>query len=205
MSARGRYEDLSTILYLVPFAASGVYGLVLWVQNGISLFPTSSVYLGVTREPAIFMIGTGAVLLGVVLEVNGTDLALRRNKLAALSGTLQSMAAASLILVLLAAWYANGFTNLTGAATDFIVGRYGLVFPAMLVLLSYLISAQFKLASLSDRKTLGIVAMLLVPVSIYEIGRRQLFVGLLVALVLIVVGVGVYLFPTKKKADETKE
>ena len=204
MSTRGRAEDFSTVLYLVPFIASGAYGLALWVQNGVSLTLPTSVYLSVTRDPYLFMLGSLSIMLGIITEVNGTDLAARPAKLISLGNTLQSIAAASLILVLLSAWYANGFTDLTGLATDFIVGRYGLVFPAILVLLSYLVSAQFKLASLANRKVLAIIAMLLVPVSLYEIGRRELVVGLLGALLLLLFGVGVYLLP-ERKAPAPKE
>ncbi len=198
MSSRGRYDDLSTLLYLVPFAASGIYGLVLWVQEGISPTLPSSVYLTVTRDPLLFIIGTLSVLVGVMIEVNSTEAAARRSRLLTLGNTLQSMAAASLVLVLLAAWYANGFTDLGGAATDFIVGRYGIVFPAVLVLLSYLISAQFRLASLTSRKGLAVIALLLVPVSLYEIGKRALFIGLLIAFIFLLVGLGFYLFPERK-------
>jgi hypothetical protein len=198
VSTRGRAEDFSTILYLVPFIASGVYGLALWVQNGVSLTLPTSVYLTVTRDPFLFILGSLSIMLGIIIEVNGTDLPARPAKLLSLGNMLQSLAAASLILVLLSAWYANGFTDLTGMGTDFIVGRFGLVFPAILVLLSYLVSAQFKLASLANRKVLAIVAMLLVPVSLYEIGRRELFAGLLVALLLLMFGLGVYLVPEKK-------
>jgi hypothetical protein len=205
VTTRGRAEDFSTVLYLVPFVASGAYGLALWVQNGISLTLPTSVYLAVTRDPYLFLLGSLSIMLGIILEVNGTDLVARPAKLISLGNTLQSIAVASLILVVLSAWYANGFTDLTGAATDFIVGRYGLVFPAMLLLLSYLVSAQFRLASLANRKALGIIAMLLVPVSLYEIGRRELVASLLVALLLLLFGLGVYLVPERKTPAPKEE
>lgn len=199
MSSRGYAEDLSTLLYIVPFLASGVYGLVLWVQAGVSLILPPSVYLTVTRDPTVFIIGSLSVLLGVMVEVNSTDPAGRRAKLVSVGGTLQSIAVASLILVLISALYANGFTDLSGTAADFIIGRYGLVFPAMLVLLSYLITVQFRLASLTNRKVLAVVAMLFVPVSLYEIGKRQITVGLVIALLFLLVGLGMYLVPERKQ------
>jgi hypothetical protein len=205
MSSRGRYEDLSTLLYMLPFAASGVYGLVLWVQSGISATLPTSVYLTVTRDPILFMVGTLSVLLGLMVEINSTEVSARRLRLQSMGGTLQSMAAASLILVLLAAWYSNGFTDLGGAATDFVIGRYGIVFPAMLVLLSYLISAQFRLASVASQKGLAVIAMLLVPVSLYEVGKRNLFLGLFIAFVLLLAGLGIYLYPEKKSAPAKEE
>ncbi len=205
MNTRGYAEDFSTLLYIVPFLASGVYGLVLWVQGGLSLVLPASVYLTVTRDPTLFIVGSLSVILGVMVEVNSTDPAARPAKLVSLGVTLQSIAVGSLVLVLISALYANGFTDLTGAAADFIIGRYGLVFPAMLVLLSYLITVKFRLASLANRKVLAVVAMLLVPASLYVIGKRQITLGLVIALALLLVGLGMYLLPEKKQTPPKEE
>jgi len=205
MATRGYAEDISTLLYLVPFLASGIYGIVLWVQAGISAVLPSSVYLTVTRDPILFIIGSLSIMLGVMIEVNSTDPSTRQAKLASLGSTLQSMAIASLILVIVAAFYANGFLDVSGAATDFIIGRYGLVFPAMLVLLSYLLTAQFRWTSLRHRKVLAVIALLLVPVSIYELGKRQPTLGLGGALVLLIVGVALYVIPERKKSAPNAE
>lgn len=198
MSARGRYEDLSTLLYLVPIAGGVLYALALWIQSGVSLVLPPDVYLTVTRDPILFMAGTLAVLLGLMIEVNSAGPAERPSKLASLGGTVQSIGIASLAIALLSAWYSNGFTDLGGAATDFIVGRYGIVFPAVMVLLSYLLTARFRFKSLADRKTIAIIALLLVPVSVYEIGKRQIVLGLGVAFVLILIGMLLLLAPPRK-------
>ncbi|MDE1858181.1 MAG: hypothetical protein KGI26_03830 [Thaumarchaeota archaeon] len=205
MSSSERYGDASALLYLVPFALSGVYGLYLWVRAGISLTLPSSVYLTVTRDPYVFVAGSVAIMLAIVLDMRGTEQGQRKAKLASLGNTLQSVAIASLVLVLISAFYANGFINVTGAADDFMVGRYGLVFPAAMVLLSYLVTAQFKPASLADRKVIGIIALLLVPASIYEIGRRQLVLGLGLGFVLLVLGLVVYLLPPRRQSPEKQE
>jgi len=204
MSTRGRYEDVSTLLYLVPIVVPIVYALVLWVQNGISPVLPSSVYLTVTRDPILFIGASLAVMLGVIIEVNGTDRASRGAKLASLGGTLQSIAIASLVIVLIGALYANGFTDITGAATDFIIGRYGIVFPAALVLLSYLMTVQFKLPGVTRRQILAAIALLLVPVSLYEIGKRQTALGIGMAFVLLVVGLALYILPEKKPSPPKK-
>jgi hypothetical protein len=204
MSTRGRYEDVSTLLYLVPIVVPIVYALVLWVQNGISLVLPSSVYLTVTRDPILFIGASLAVMLGLIIEVNGTEPAARAAKLASLGGTLQSIAIASLVLVLISALYANGFTDITGAATDFIIGRYGIVFPAALVLLSYLMTVQFKLPGVTKRQILAAIALLLVPVSLYEIGRRQTALGIVIAFALLVIGLALYLVPEKKPPPSKK-
>lgn len=205
MSIKGRSEDYSTLLYLVPIVAAVVYGLVLWVQAGISPTLPSSVYLTVTRDPYLFILGSLAVMLGIVVEVRGTDLQARQAKLASLGNTLQSMAAAILIIILFFAWYANGFTDLGGMATDFIVGRYGLVFPAVLVLLSYLISARIRFASFFNRKALALIAVLLVPVPLYELGKRNVFAGLVVSLLMLGGGLAIYLAPDKKPIQQQEE
>ncbi len=53
MSGRGYSDDLTALLYLVPFAASGVYGLYLWVGAGLSaLLPVTQGGIGV-REAVL--------------------------------------------------------------------------------------------------------------------------------------------------------
>ncbi len=205
MSSRGRSEDMATLLYLAPFAAAIVYGLVLWVQEGISLVLPTSVYLTVTRDPYLFIGGSVAIMLGVIIELNGTEPVARPAKLVSLGNTLQSIAVAALVLVLISALYTNGFTDLGGAATDFLVGRYGVVFPALLVLFSYLVSAQFRFESLRSRKVVAVVALLLVPASLYEIGKRQTVVGILVALIFLLVGLGLFLVPEKRRQAPKQE
>lgn len=205
MSIRGHSEDISTLLYMVPFIASGIYGLVLWIQSGISLILPASVYLDVTRDPILFIVGSLAVMLGLVIELNGTEPAARPAKLVSLGSVLQSIAALSLVLVFICALYANGFTDINGTASDFIVGRYGLVFPALLVLLSYLITAQFRLEAIFSRKVMAIVALLLVPVSLYEIGKRQTGLGLGIALVFLLIGIALYVVPERKPPPPKKE
>jgi FlaA1/EpsC-like NDP-sugar epimerase len=205
MNFRGRSEDFATLLYMVPFIASGIYGLALWIQSGISLVLPTSVYLTVTRDPILFIIGSLSVMLGIVIELNGTTPAARHAKLASLGNTLQSIAVTSLVLVLICALYANGFTNLGDTVTDFIVGRYGLVFPAMLVLLSYLVTAQFRLEAIANRKVMAVVALLLVPASLYEIGKRQTALGLGIALLFLLIGLALYLVPERKPPAPKEE
>jgi hypothetical protein len=205
MSVKERYEDYSTLLYLVPFVGSIAYALALWVQSGISLELPASVFLTVTRDPIMFIVASLAVMLGLAIEVNGTEPSARPAKLVSLSSTLQSMAVASIVIALIAALYANGFTDFGGTASDFVVGKYGLIFPSILVLLSYFITAQFKVESLASRKVLALIAMLLVPASLYEIGKRQTGLGLGIAFVLLVVGLVLYLAPERKALPPQKQ
>jgi hypothetical protein len=205
MSSKGRFEDLSALLYLVPFVASAVYAIYLWVRAGVTAILPPNVYLTVTRDPILFVLGSLAILLAVVLEVTSADPEERPSKVASVSNTLQSIALASLILAFLSALYSNGFFDLSGAATDFVVGRYALVFPAVLILFSYLVRAQFRVGALLSRRTLAIVSLLLVPASLYVIGKRQPALGLGAAFVFLLIGVVPFVLPAKKaKGDESK-
>ena len=197
MAGKGRYEDVSTILFLVPFIASGVYALYLWFRSGISAILPSTVYLTVTRDPVVFIAGSLAVFLGLMMDVAGVEPGERRARLQSSSVLVQKLAAASLVLALLTAWYANGFTNLSGTVGDFLVGRFSLAFPVMLVLLSYLATVPLKWRAVKNRRTAGIILMLVVPPVVYEVGKRSAPVGLGAALVLILAGL--YLFLRAEK------
>jgi len=204
MSGRGRYDDASTVLYLVPFFLSGVYAMYLWAASGPSLVLPGTVYLTVTRDPVVFVLGTLAVFGGLLLDLRGKDPAHRAAALSAQSSFLQKMAAASFTLALAMALYSNGFLDLTGAAVDFVVGRFGVVFPAILVLLSYLITAPLGLGSLKSSFALGMIALLLVPAVVYELGRRNAIAGLTGAALLIIAGVLLFL-RSASKAKKTGE
>jgi len=202
MSSRGRYEDASTLLFLVPFIASGADAIYLWVSSGISAKLPSSVYLDVTRDPYIFLVGILAVLAAVLLDVNGVDRQVRRERLAWTSGYLQKTAAACFVLSLVMAWYANGFLDLSGAAEDFVVGRYSIVFPVILVFFSYLVNPSLKVGGAASYKLLGFLALLAVPAVVYEVGKRDTVVGLASAVILMIVGVYLLIRTGTKPAAE---
>ncbi len=202
MNSGGKYEDASTMLFLVPFIASGADAIYLWATSGFTAILPSSVYLGVTRDPYVFLAGILAVLVGVVLDLSGVASQNRRERLAWTSGYLQKTAAACFVISLLMAWYANGFVDISGAAQDFVVGRYSVVFPALLVLFSYLVNPSLKLRGAASYKFLGFLAMLAVPALVYEVGKRNAVVGLASAGVLMIVGLYLLLRTGQKPEAE---
>jgi len=204
MSRKVSSDDAVVLLYSVPFIASGVYALYLWVTSGISSVLPNSVYLTVARDPILFLVGTFSVMLGVVLEVSSTGPAGRLTKLGSVGSTLQTIAVTGFILALVCAFYANGFSNVSGTANDLFLGRFSLIFPLMMLLLSFLITARFDIISLRTPTILGIIAMLFVPVSLYEVGRRSTVLGLAVGLVFMVVGLSLLLMPNRNVADQRK-
>jgi hypothetical protein len=189
MSSKGLPEDIPFLLYMVPFLLSGGYGIYLWVKSGLSRLLPTTVYLTVTRDPYVFAIGSFAVLLGVIAEVSSAEVAERQAKVKSVAYSLQIIAVASFLLAVLCAWYSNGFVHISETANDFIVGRYSIVFPAIMILLSYLITLQVKVEAVSDPKVLGAIAMILAPLAVYEIGKHHTTIGLAIGLALIIGGV----------------
>jgi hypothetical protein len=203
MGGGRRNEDFSTLLLLVPFIASGAYAIYLWVSSGLTPLLPTGVYLNVTRDPYIFLAGILAVLVGLIVDLNGTGPSNRHGRLAANSSYLQKTAAACFLLSLIMAWYANGFVNVLGAAQDFVVGRYSIIFPTLLVLLSFLINPSLNLRGAASAKFLGFLAILSVPAVVYEVGKRNAVVGLSGAAVIMVVGL--YLLLRKVPQPDAKE
>jgi hypothetical protein len=80
MSGRGSLEDLSTILFMLPFVGSGVYAIYLWASSGATAILPVSVYLNVTRDPYLFLGATMAVLAGLILDLRGVDPEKRRSR-----------------------------------------------------------------------------------------------------------------------------
>ena len=189
MNRKGVYEDISFLLFLVPFAASAVYAISLWVGQGISPILPVSVYLNVTRSPTLFLLGSFSVMLVIILEVSIEQAERRLATAVSLSRRLQRLGVASLILATLTAWYANAFTiNLGVVAAVVMAGRFNIVFPALLFLLSFLIATPLKLQRVLQPRGLAIIALLLVPVVLYEVGKRNADVGLAISFLLIIIG-----------------
>ena len=198
MPSREALQDASALLYAAPFLICAVYGVALWVSAGVSAVLPSSAYLTVTRSPYVFLAGTLTVFLGVALDVDSTDEKKRPARLSSISGMLMSIAIASFILALILGLYSAGF-NVTNGATDFMTGRYNLVFPAVLVVFSFVLSAQFNFEALFALRNLGLIAMALVPASLYVLGRHHLSVAIPVSFVLVVFSIVALLNPWKEK------
>ena len=201
MNKAEAYGDLSTVLYLVPFLVCGIYAIVLWVERGISALLPSDVYLTVTRDPWVFLVGTFAVFAGLYVDVYSTEQGMRARRISSLSVTLQKIAAASFILALLSALYASGFDP-SNTVLDFVVGRYSLVFPALLVLLSYLLVIPFNTGSFGKTGVVAIIVMLLVPAVVYEVGKRNSVVGITIGFLLLIAGLAVFIWNRPRKSEE---
>ena len=191
-------QDLPFLLFLVPFAVSAVYAIYLWVGVGLSATLPSTVFLEVTESPYIFLVGFVAVIAGASLDVIGVDPEKRRAKLIQESDTLQKLAVTALVLGLLCAWYSAGF-DLTTAASNVFAGRYVVVFPALVIVFSFLFLPSLTIKSSQVKNVLIVVLLLGVPLSIDEIGKRNFFAGMGAGIAL--TSVALYLYFTTKARD----
>ena len=197
MSSSENRQDIPFLLFIVPFAVPAVYGLYLWAQAGLSATLPQSVFLQVTEDPYIFLIGFVAVIVGASIDVLIEPAESRRAKLVHDSGTLQKIAIVSLVLGIIAAWYAAGF-DLGQGAVNVLDGKYVIVFPALLVVFSFIMLPSVRFDRSQMMTLLMIVVFLAIPLSVDEIGKRDFFAGMLIGLALLVLGV--YLFFSNQKA-----
>jgi hypothetical protein len=201
MSGKSSFSDVSALLYALPFVVPGVYGIYLWTIQGLSMGFTSSVYLSVTRDPYVFLVGSLGVLLAAVLDVKSTEPAARNSRTTSASRILLGIGASTFVLAVLFAFLANGF-GLSETISDMVVGKYSLIFPSVMVLAGYLTYAPLKLGSLRNMRNLGIICMFVVPLAVYALGRRSLAGGLGVGLVFLALGAVLLRQSTKARPEK---
>jgi hypothetical protein len=181
-----KYGDVALLLYAAPFILNFVYALYLWFGAGFSAIMPQLVYLEVTQSPYIFLAGFAAVALAVVIDFDSEPQSARKSSTAVLSRRLQLIALVSVILAFIAAWYSAGGDLGTGVL-NMVDGRYPLVFPAVLVFLSFLILPSVKLQGANQKNLLIVILLIASPLALYELGKRDTIAGLGVGLILLLV------------------
>ena len=179
-----RNGDVALLLYAAPFIINFAYALYLWFGSGISSTLPQFVYLEVSQSPYLFLVGFAAVALAGVIDFNAEAPESKKKSLVALSRRLQLIAFVSIVLAFLSAWYAASFDLGTGIF-NLLDGRYPLVFPALLVLLSFLILPSVKLQGANRKNLLVVVLLIASPAVLYELGKRNTSAGLGVGLILL--------------------
>ena len=183
-ASAGRGGDVALLLYAAPFILNFVYTLYLWFGAGFTAILPQFVFLEVSQSPYMFLAGFAAVALAAVIDFSSEPPDSRRSGLVALSRRLQSVAVASIVLALVAAWYAAGF-DVGTTIFNLLDGRYPLVFPALLVLLSFLILPSVRLQGANLKNLLVIVLLVASPAALYELGKRNTVAGLGIGLILL--------------------
>jgi len=193
MSSKERIQDVSFLLFLVPFAASGIYALYLWAEGGISAILPKTVFLQVTENPYVFLLGFVAVVVGATLDVTSEALPKRRQKLVQESNRLQFLAVTALVLGGLSAWYAAGF-DIGAGASNLLEGRYAIIFPALLITVSFLMLPSVTLKRGSGGYLLTILCALGSLAIFDEVGKRNYFAGFALGAALVALAIYFYLY-----------
>ena len=159
-------EDAAFILYIIPILLNGGYGLWKWVTWGADLAVLQQVYINLTREPVIFLAGLITVCLAVVLDARYLS------PIEDVDRRVTRLAVFCFITSLIIALISTGF-NLSSGLTLFLQGRYALIFPALLMVLSFLFrvrglsSTSFK----SGGRWLSLLLLLISPLTLYLLWR----------------------------------
>jgi len=184
--------DVAFFLYLTPFIANFAYTLYLWASSGISLVLPQLVFLEVTQNPYIFLVGTAAVIFAGLMDVTGEEPGTRRVAVTKLSSRLQTIAAVSIVLAAVASLYSSHL-NIGIAGFNLLDGRYPLIFPALLVLFSFLILPTLRLPT-SDYVGVVIVLLLLAsPLVLHELGKSNVPAALGVTLLMLLAAAALFL------------
>jgi len=159
-------EDAALILYLIPILLNGGYGLWKWVTGGADLAALQQIYINLTREPVVFLAGLIAVCLAVVLDARYLS------PIEDVDRRVTRLAVFCFITALIIALISTRF-NLSSGLTLFLQGRYALIFPALLMVLSFLFRVRgVSLASLKGvRRWLSLLLLLISPLSLYLLWR----------------------------------
>ncbi|MDG7005747.1 MAG: hypothetical protein JRM86_02305, partial [Nitrososphaerota archaeon] len=101
----GRNGDVALFLYAAPFIINFVYALYVWAGVGFSSVLPQLVYIEVSQNNYIFLLGFAAVVFAALLDFTSEPAASRRSSTFSLSKRLQALALVALVLSFLAAWY----------------------------------------------------------------------------------------------------
>lgn len=197
------YQDLAMLLFLLPFILPAVYALYLWSSYGLSPFLPSQVYLQVTRDPYVFMVGMFSVIVGSLIEVSSFPPEERDQRIVQLSSNLQKIALASFLLALLVSWYSNHFTDVSGTFLDFLAGRFNVLFPSFLVFFSFILVTPFSVSWIRNRYFISSLLLVLIPPVLY-IGRHHPAFSFSVSLLLLISAVAIFSLTKGEHHDKEK-
>lgn len=186
-------EDIAFLLYLLPMLASAGYALVLWVPRGLSASLPEDIYLIVTKEPLVFLLGFSAICVALLIEMYILKTGSAQEKLASSSHKMQRLSIACVLLAALSAWSASGYSGNVGrTAALFLSGRYSLIFPLLTLITSFVLTAprvrDVQRKAVVDALSVG--ALIVSPVLLYFTWRVGLPWTMSFGVSLLVLGAG---------------
>jgi len=188
-------ENISLILYLVPLIASTIFTLYLWISEGLSLTLPETVYLTVTKDPYLFLIGFFAICLGILIEIYASPSDSKLIRFADNSKQIQILAFICIGSVILSVWSVSGYSFNFGRILQILLeGRYALVFPLLLFILSFLHNPTLKFNFLSFNiiiKHVSIFLLIASPLVFYGLWRIHVPWVFLISITLITLFLGI--------------
>lgn len=165
ISTDDRGEDAAFFLYLVPVIASVIYGVYEWYHFGPKSYSMPGLaYVVVSKDPYLFLGSLAAVCLGFILELRGAPMGGRANIVSANASRMQFLAIAVLIISFAAGISAGGY-NVANGVSNFLAGRYSLIFAFFLIGFSILLSPKQILGNAKIAVAPEFIGLLLMAVS----------------------------------------
>ena len=199
-------ENISFILYLVPLISSTIYAISLWASEGLSLTLPETVYLSVTKDPYLFLVGFLAICCAVLIEVFGSSKESRLSRIETNSKQIQILAVISFSAAVLSVWSTIGYSfDISRTLQILLAGRYALIFPLMLFILAFLLNTSLKFNLLSFNnlmKNASFILMIASPLLFYGLWRIHVpWEGIIsITLITLIIGVALILY---KGLDQT--
>ncbi len=199
-------ENISFILYLVPLISSTIYAISLWTSEGLSSTLPETVYLSVTKDPYLFLVGFLAICCAVLIEVFGSSKESRLSRIETNSKQIQILAVISFSAAVLSVWSTIGYSfDISRTLQILLAGRYALIFPLMLFILAFLLNTSLKFNLLSFNnlmKNASFILMIASPLIFYGLWRIHVpWEGIIsITLIILIIGVALILY---KGLDQT--
>ncbi|NWG08774.1 MAG: hypothetical protein HXX80_00405 [Nitrososphaerales archaeon] len=195
-------EDLIFLLYLFPLFLNGLYALYLWFQRGITLSLPSEVYLAVTKDHAIFLMGVLAIVAALIIEVRMSPVESRAVNVGKNVSRMRVLAYFCVVTSLISTWSASGYS--LSILDIYLEGGYAMLYPAFLLFLSLALSSPIrKFLKLSPIlfDLLPIVLIVFSPLSLYMLWRLGLPSSLVfsISLLIFIAGIAILLYGPKLK------
>ncbi|MCP8322710.1 MAG: hypothetical protein L6N96_00830 [Candidatus Methylarchaceae archaeon HK02M2] len=204
-------EDISFLLYLFPIFVYGAYAFYLWISIGITSSLPPDVYLAVSESPVIFLVSVLAVCVALVIDVLVSTRDLRVKKIEENTSRMRDFAIIFLILSLISAWSAVGYSLDPSYIFDiYLKGHYSILFPVFLFGLSFTLSPSLKKYFKFNTIIFEVLPFILIiasPLLLYVLWSLNLSAAVvfLIPLSIFIVGIALYLYSFKKREPNIKE
>ena len=207
MVSRDLGEDISFLLYFVPSVISIAYGIYEWysVGRGSGTMPGTA-YLIVSKSPYLYLISMVAVCAALVIDVASTPVNEREPVLGINAARMQILSVIVIIVSLAAAISVGGY-NLSTGFSDFIEGRYALIFSFSLVAISILLVPKQILGSARPSaygEVLGLLLIVAAPIVLYLALKASINFDVSAILAIVVGLIGLYVYTNSSKLFRKK-